>query len=179
MRYLFHPGCALYRTRKQAAERAAEYLKADLHTSCCKKAALAPVDGLIITVCPFCENVHRRNSVETITLWELIPDDFDFPDYSGLELSIHDSCKIRRKNLYSVVRKLLLKMNITIKEPLETMENSPCCEYWGSLENMEKRVLDMPVRSIVVYCNGCFRGMQTGGGKPIHLIDLLFGDNNP
>jgi hypothetical protein len=176
MRYLFHPGCTLYKVRRAASERAAEYLKADMHIACCKKET--PADCLIVTACPFCENMHRRNSAETVTLWELIPDDFNFPDHSGLVLSIHDACKIRRDKVYSTVRRLLIKMNITLKEPLKTRENSPCCEYWGSLETMKSRVAEMPVNKILVYCTGCFTGMEKGGGEPVHLIDLLFGDSD-
>lgn len=161
-------------TRKTAAERAAEYLKVDLYTSCCKKGDKTPSDAVIITVCPACENIHRRNSAETVTLWELISDDFNFPDHSGLELSIHDSCTVRRENIYMVIRKLLLNMKIVLKEPLRTKENSPCCEYWGSLDVMQNRVAEMPDKRILVYCTGCFAGMEKGGGKPVHLIDLLF-----
>jgi Fe-S oxidoreductase len=176
MRYVFHPGCTLNQTHKELSERVADYLKADLHTVCCQKSSFTPPDAVIITACPACELIHRRNSAETVTLWELIPDDFNFPDYSGLELSIHDPCKVRRKTLFTTIRKLLERMNIVLREPAETGGNAPCCEYWGRLEKMKRRVEEMPVNRILVYCTGCYKGMASGGGEPVHMIDLLFGD---
>jgi Fe-S oxidoreductase len=119
--------------------------------------------------------MHRRNSAETVTLWEFLPDDFIYPKYDNLEISIHDPCKVRRGRVYDSVRKLLEKMNIIVKEPLRTREKSPCCEYFGSAENMEKRVSELPLKDAAVYCTGCFAGISKGGGNPIHLIDLLFG----
>jgi hypothetical protein len=26
---------------------------------------------------------------------------------------------------------------------------------------------------VIVYCNGCEKGIKAGGGKPVHIVELL------
>lgn len=41
------------------------------------------------------------------------------------------------------------------------------------IQLMKEWVSQYTTEHIVVYCNGCERGIKLGGGKPIHMIELL------
>lgn len=41
------------------------------------------------------------------------------------------------------------------------------------IKNMQERVNLYTTEKIVVYCNGCERGIKLGGGQPVHIIELL------
>ncbi len=38
---------------------------------------------------------------------------------------------------------------------------------------MEEKVRSIETEEIAVYCNGCEKGIRLGGGKPLHLIEVL------
>lgn len=41
------------------------------------------------------------------------------------------------------------------------------------IEKMQERVKQYPTENVLVYCNGCERGLKLGGKQPIHLVELL------
>ena len=52
------------------------------------------------------------------------------------------------------------------------------CNVSGSLmgknRNITKGVkVEVGTEEVAVYCNGCERGILLGGGKPVHMIELL------
>lgn len=41
------------------------------------------------------------------------------------------------------------------------------------IEKMENWVSNYKTEDVLVYCNGCEKGIKLGGGNPIHIIELL------
>ncbi len=130
--------------------------------------------------------------------------DFALPDYSGLTVGVQDCWRDREHpEVGRAVRSLLKKMNISVREPEESGQASVFC---GNLhfepkkpENAallaqypRKRIFEMPreveealmreqvekfgTEYIVTCCNRCTLGIEAGGGKAIHILELVMGD---
>ena len=82
----------------------------------------AQTDGsVIVNVCAGCDRRFRTlyNGISTISLWEALValDNFPFPDYHGMEVSVHDPCPVRNAPaVHRAVRELLKRMNIRVRE---------------------------------------------------------------
>jgi Fe-S oxidoreductase len=188
----FNPGCALSIYKPEQENKIFEYLKENypdikLHKICCKHNPLLE-QGTIINVCAGCDKRFSTlyEHIDTISLWEIIDklNNFPFPDYKGMVMSLHDACPIREKSdIHKSVRNLLKKMNIHIIETKACKNNSICCgdSFYGELtlekihELMKKRAQSMPCSEVVVYCVSCIKSMYIGGKKPMYLLDLLTG----
>ena len=79
--------------------------------------------------------------------------DFPFPDYGGMPMSIQDTCYARKRpDVHETIRLLLQRMNIRIIEPQATCTHSKCCGHalYGKAatdkveELMRKRAGEMP-----------------------------------
>ena len=193
IKYLYSPGCSLTKREPQLGKKAYEYLNkslgnVDLYSACCRSGKPIPEGAVVINTCPGCDETFGSISedIKTITLWEIICSngDFPFPMYDNIKLTIHDACPMRKRpHVHEAVRKILERMNIKITEAKYHGESSVCCgySYKGELTDdevrnkMKERTSSMPVEDICVYCMGCFNAMTIGGGKPLHLADLLFG----
>lgn len=187
----FNPGCALSIYKPGLEKTVFEYLKDNfpdiqLHKICCRHNPQIS-EGVIINVCAGCDRRFSTlyEGVDTITLWEVLDklDGFAFPDYAGMEVSIHDACPIRGKPaVHQAVRSLLAKMNISVKEVPACKDKSICCgdTFYGKIpldevhRLMTKRAQSMPSDRVVVYCVSCIKSMHIGGKKPLYLVDLLF-----
>ena len=105
--------------------------------------------------------------------------------------------------LQDAVRQGLRKMNVDLVEAKENRSDTKFCGVWlnnpadkqcaslapktfGALEPYRKLlppeeqkaamtewVKQYATEEVVVYCNGCENGLRLGGGKPVHLIELL------
>ncbi len=105
------------------------------------------------------------------------------------------------------IRKCIGNMNIEIRELEKKRENADFCGVWlnnpapadcieaapvlfadlqkyrhilsaeEQKEKMADYVRQLPSQETIVYCNGCEKGLRLGGGKPVHMIGLLFCDN--
>lgn len=195
MNYIFVPGCALmsYKPRlaellKQWAER--HYGKmTDLLTCCFNRPEL--VDGCcLVTPCTTCDQRYRKLYPECgirFMLEDLADaDDFPFPDYAGVTMSIQDTCSGRTDPRYlNTVRRLLQRMHIKLVEPAKSGPTGRCCGQilYGKqpLEKVElfmkSRASEMPCDEVVVYCASCIQAIHCGGRKPRYLLDLLFGES--
>lgn len=192
---VFAPGCALMMYKPQLAHRITSFLNRaggaipEHHICCRHEPHLAP-GTQVINVCAGCDRRFRSlyEGVSTISLWEVLAasDDFPFPDYRGMPVSIHDACPTRTESrVHDAVRTLLGRMNIEVKEPAHTRTNSVCCgdSFYGVLpvsdvkERMKGRASQMPCEDVVVYCVSCIKAMYIGGKRPRYLIDLLFGED--
>ena len=81
----------------------------------------------MITVCSGCDRRYRQNyeKPSTVTLWEVLAEseDFDFPNYGAMPMTIIDACLTRdQPRVHDAVRKLAERMNIMIIEPDATRE---------------------------------------------------------
>ncbi len=195
MSHVYAPGCALMLYKPILAERLRSHLDASKavgpsHLTCCRHEPHLAPGSVVINTCAGCDRRFRQlyEGVSTISLWEMLTQDptFDFPDYHGAEMAIHDACPTRSENrVHVAVRTLLARMNITVIEPNATRTASICCgdSFYGELPDervaalMTKRADSMPREDVVVYCVSCVKAMHIGGKRPRYLVDLLFSED--
>lgn len=190
----FNPGCGLSIYKPEIENKILRFLNENygevtLHKICCHHDPQVEAGSLIINVCAGCDRRFRSlyEGVSTISLWEVLDglDAFQYPDYKGLKLSVHDACPVREKpQVHKAVRNLLKKMNIDIVETKFSGTNSICCgdDFYPKLtvekvhQKMKERADSMPCDEVCVYCISCIKSMHIGGKTPRHLIDLLMGE---
>ena len=195
MNHVYAPGCALMLYKPHLAERVLAHLNADdaVVTSlltCCRHEPHLEPGSVVINTCAGCDRRYRElyEGVSTISLWEVLAtsDTFDFPDYHGAEMAIHDACPTRtEERVHVAVRALLDRMNIVVIEPKSTRTHAVCCgdSFLGELpvdrvkDLMAKRADSMPREDLVVYCVSCVKAMHIGGKRPRYLVDLLFAED--
>ena len=194
MEKIFAPGCALILYKQELVEKIHKILnenmgEMDILTICCKNHPELIPRADVINVCPGCNKRYSQNyeDTTTISLWEVLAesDFFPLPDYNGKEMSIIDTCPTRSEvKIHKAIRTLLKKMNIRLIEPTKTGIKSTCCgdSFYGDIPTekikvqMKKRVSEMPVDDVVVYCVSCSKSVFIGGKKPRYMIDLLFNE---
>jgi len=191
---VYAPGCALILYKPHLAEKVLEHLRAvdtevANHTTCCRHNPHLEAGSVVINTCAGCDRRYRElyDGVSTVSLWEVLAEStsFDFPDYLGAEMTIHDACPTRTEDrVHNAVRALLGRMNITLVEPSATRERAVCCgdSFFGELADervktlMTTRADSMPREDVVVYCVSCIKSMHIGGKSPRYLVDLLFAE---
>ncbi|HDK7155412.1 TPA: (Fe-S)-binding protein [Clostridium botulinum] len=189
----FNPGCALSIYKPEIENKVLKFLNENygevtLHKICCHHNPQLEAGSLIINVCAGCDRRFRSlyEGISTISLWEVLDglEAFQYPDYKGLKLSVHDACPVREKpQVHKAVRNLLKKMNIDVVETKFSGTNSICCgdDFYPKLpiekvrQKMKERANSMPCNEVCVYCVSCIKSMYIGGKTPRHLIDLLIG----
>lgn len=192
MKRVYAPGCALMIYKPELAEKVLKFLNSDLgyisnHLTCCRHEPALEKGTQIINTCAGCDRRYRElyEGISTISLWEVLAESktFPFPDYNGMEMSIHDACPTRTEERVHIgIRKLLERMNIKIIETKNNRTKSICCgdSFYGVLsvnqvkEQMKKRAKEIPCEDVVVYCVSCIKSMHIGGKKPRYIVDLLF-----
>lgn len=195
MKEVFAPGCALLLYKPALADKTMSFLREYVdsnmkgHMICCRHEPRLENDTKVINTCPGCDRRFRGiyEGVSTISLWEVIAEckTFPFPNYNGMEMSVHDACPTRtEERVHNAIRKLLAHMNIRVVEPENTRHKASCCgdSFYDSLpvervhERMRIRANEMPREDVVVYCLDCVRSMSIGGKKPHYILDLLFNE---
>jgi len=195
MKQVYAPGCALMIYKPELAKKLLEYLNQDSndipeHLICCRHNPDLESGTQVINTCAGCDRRYRElyEGISTVSLWEVLAGSkaFPFPDYKGMEMSIHDACPTRtEERVHRAVRKLLERMNIKIIEPKNTRAKAVCCgdSFYGILpvgqvkEQMKKRSNEMPCENVAVYCVSCIKAMHIGGKIPRYIVDLLFGED--
>lgn len=195
MKQVYAPGCAFKIYKPELTERVLEFLNQNLgevpeHLVCCRHEPGLESGTRVINTCAGCDRRYRSlyDGISTISLWEILAEseNFPFPDYKGLEMSVHDACPTRTEvRVHKAVRRLLERMNITVVEPEHTGTNQRCCgdSFYPSLpvekvnEKMRERAAEMPREDVAVYCISCIKSMHIGGKKPRYIVDLLFGED--
>lgn len=190
----FNPGCALSVYKQEAQDRILNILNehfgsVKMHNICCHHDPKLPAGATIINNCAGCDRRFRSlyDGIETISLWEVLDTikGLPLPDYSGMTVSVHDSCSYRPKpQVHRAVRSLLKKMNIEIVESEFSGNSSICCgdNFYPKLpiekvnELQKKRAAQMPCQDVVVYCVSCIKSMAIGGKTPRHMVDLVLGE---
>lgn len=165
------------------------YGEVALHKICCRHDPLLEAGSLIINVCDGCDRRFRSLylGISTISIWEILDglDTFQYPDYKGMKVSVHDACPVRGKpQIHLAVRNLLKKMNIEVMESKFYGTHSICCgdDFYSKLpikqihQKMKERADSMPCNEVCVYCVSCIKSMYIGGKTPRHLMDLLMGE---
>lgn len=195
MQYIYAPGCALMSYKPHLAEKLKQeiqkiYGPVETLLNCCfNSPKLSEEATCIITPCVTCAASYRKLYPTHSVLFFLSKlaesDDFPFPDYGGIEMSIQDTCAARTQpEALSTIRRLLERMNIKLVEPAKSGTRAKCCGqvFYGKLEVtkveslMKARADEMPCQEVVVYCASCIMSMAVGGKRPRYIIDLLFGE---
>ncbi len=195
MHQVYAPGCGLLIYKPQLAQKTAVFLnRADRtipdYLTCCRSQPKLETGTRIINTCAGCDRRYRElyQGITTVSLWEILAESssFPFPDYHGITMSIHDACPTRSEaRVYSAIRTLLEKMNITVVEPKHTKAQARCCgdSFYGMLPvaqvklMMQQRADEMPCAEVAVYCISCIKAMHIGGKKPRYIVDLLFNES--
>lgn len=195
LKHVFAPGCALMLYKPHLAERIlGELSRVDpvpsLHLTCCRHEPHLAPGTVVVNTCAGCDRRFRGlyEGVSTISLWEVLARSatFEFPDYRGAEMAVHDACPTKsEERVHAAVRALLRKMNITVVEPHATRGHAVCCgdSFYGELDAhqvtalMTRRAGSMPRKDVVVYCVSCVKAMHIGGKRPRYLVDLLFSED--
>ncbi len=194
MNYVFAPGCALHIYNPELSHRIWRFLcdtvgDIELFLTCCHHDDNLPDGTTIINVCPGCNRRYksRRAGLSTVSLWEVIANNpsFPFPNYDGMEMSVHDACPTRTETgMHAAIRSLLQQMNIRVIEPQYTMTQQKCCgdSYYPAHsveevnQRMKERTAQMPAEHVCVYCISCVKSIHIGGKTPRYLAELLFGE---
>lgn len=194
MEYLYAPGCALLVYKPLLAEKLKQYIESHYGrmatlTACCFNKPVLEPGTCIITPCATCNNRYRSlyKDCRTIYILDVIANDpdFPFPDYGGIEMTVHDACAGRTDDLYmNAIRKLLERMNIRVVEAERSRKKGKCCGqvFYGKLplneveQKMKMRADEMPCDDVVVYCASCMQGISVGGKRPHYILDLLFNE---
>jgi Fe-S oxidoreductase len=192
---IFAPGCALMLYKPELAEKLHTFLmenfgEMDELNICCQHDPQLTEPTDIINICPGCDKRfgHDYTNASTTSLWEILAESefFHFPDYKGQKMTIIDACPTRdQERIHNSIRKILLKMNITLVEPEKTKAKGTCCgdSFYGLLpvdmvkEQMLKKASEMPVDDVVTYCVSCSKSVHIGGKTPRYIIDLLFAES--
>jgi Fe-S oxidoreductase len=191
MKQVYSPGCGLLLYKPELAKKVMACLEKNKelkeHTICCRHDPKLEEGTRVINTCPGCDRRFRElyEGISTISLWEILAnvESFSFPDYNGMEMTIHDSCPTRsEERVHDAIRRLLERMNIKVIEPEYTRTKAACCgdRFYDVLsteqvwQKMKERADTMPREDVVVYCLGCVRAMTIGGKKPRYILDLLF-----
>lgn len=190
----FNPGCALSIYKPEMEIKILEFLnenygKVELHKICCHHDPQLENGSSIINVCAGCDRRFRDryDGISTISIWEILDemDTFQYPDYAGSKMSVHDACPVREKpQVHQAVRNLLKKMNIDIVETKYHGSHSICCgdDFYQKLpmeqihQKMKARADSMPCNEVCVYCISCIKSIYIGGKEPRYLMDLLLGE---
>lgn len=192
MNNLYVPGCALMSYKPYLADKLIQFLEIrygrpeSFYTCCFHKPDISP-DTRILTPCVACMDVYEKRgyTVEFLLSDIARSNDFPFPDYGGMTMSIQDTCYARKRpDVHQTIRLLLERMNIRIVEPQATCSHSKCCgqTFYGKIDTskvedlMRKRANEMPCENVVVYCSSCIVSMMVGGKKPRYILDLLFNE---
>ncbi|MEY8310437.1 hypothetical protein AALA61_00345 [Oscillospiraceae bacterium 42-9] len=140
---------------------------------------------------------------ENLFVWLDREADFVLPDYSGLAVSVQDCWRDREHpEIHRAVRSLLSKMGVAVREISRNREQAGYC---GNLhfvpERLEAlalikarpdaRLYQFPEEEqkaifaeqlekhgglpVLCYCNRCKLGIETAGGKAVHLMELIMG----
>jgi len=194
MKQVYAPGCAFKIYKPELTEKVLEFLNGNQgdvpeHLTCCRHEPGLEIGTRVINTCAGCDRRYRSlyEGISTISLWEILAESssFPFPDYKGIEMSIHDACPTRtEERVHRGIRKLLERMNIKVVEPEFTGTNQRCCgdSFYPALtveqvkEKMRERAAEMPREDVAVYCISCIKSMHIGGKRPRYIVDLLFGE---
>ena len=195
MRQVYAPGCALTIYKPRLAAKVLACVRAELgdvsgHFTCCRHEPGLEPGTRVVNTCAGCDRRYRElyEGVSTVSLWEILAnsDSFAFPDYRGVEMTVHDACPTRtEERVHKAVRRLLARMNVTVVEAAASGTKAVCCgdSFFGVLpeervkEQMCKRAASMPREDVVVYCVSCVKAMAIGGARPRYLVDLLFDED--
>lgn len=137
MKQVYAPGCAFMIYKPELVKKVSEFLNKNIgdipdHLICCRHEPNLESGTRVINTCAGCDRRYRElyAGISTISLWEILAESktFPFPNYNGMEMTIHDACPTKtEERIHYAIRKLLERMNIKVIEPKNTRTNAKCC----------------------------------------------------
>lgn len=140
---------------------------------------------------------------ENLFVWLDREEAFPLPSYAGLTVSVQDCWRDREHpEIHQAVRSLLDKMGVTIHEIPESRERANYCgnlhfiperpearalmdarpdtALWQFSEEEQKLIFAEQLEKhgaqpVLCYCNRCKLGIETAGGRAVHLMELAMG----
>lgn len=135
--YYYIPGCDVRRNHPAAISKLEKYMNSKgIHTAeCCRKdLSFLREEDVIIENCTLCELMlaERTDTESFISLYEyLLKDDFAWPDYQGITLTLQDCFRTRNNaSIQEAVRRCLKLMNINVIETAENRSETEFCGVW-------------------------------------------------
>ncbi len=163
-----------------------EYL--DKHVECIRKEWEERNKPTYIFACASCQAFYQRYlpEMEIISLWEII-DSFQLPEIANNNTlktaALHDPCTSRDfPKMQESVRNIMSSLKQNYEELELGKENTRCCGFGGlageaneslSYTFAEERNKDTN-EDLLVYCAICRERMQKVGKKSLHILELLF-----
>lgn len=145
------------------------------------------------------DDIHDEN----LFVYLVNDPEFVWPDYSGLCVNLQDCYRDRNHpEIHDALREALARMHVKVKEITFSRERSVFCgtlHYEAQSEELKRLVLtqgNIPISKMdkeiqmklmkeavsqydcditVAYCNRCIKGIELGGGKAVHLLQLAMG----
>lgn len=207
MTQLFFPSCNFTAANPEASRRLGALMSRYMdEAGCCRVDPLRyPAGAEAIYLCQACRATLEQRAPGQFRLrnlfdWLLTRDDFDWPDYGGLTVTVQDCWRDRdHPEIHEAVRGCLRRMNVKVAEMAENRENSVFCGNihfeprraenlllleQTPLERLTPEQLSLlfaeqaekyPCPDVVTYCNRCTAGVSLSGQNAIHLARLITG----
>lgn len=207
---IYFPSCNFTKASPAAARRLREYMKEKMPVAgCCRVDRLEyPNGSKALYFCQACrETLETRAPAslqpENLFVWLTVQEDFPWPDYRGLTVTVQDCWRDREHpEIFAAVRTALARMGVAVTEMEENRENSVFCgnlhfeprkpENLALLERcgdtplfqcpeevqlamMREQAEKYPCQPVVAYCNRCKAGVEKAGLRAIHLVELAMG----
>lgn len=208
MSEIYFPSCNFTAASREAADRLRKYMSARMPVAgCCRTDARPYEDASAIYFCQACretlEEARPNLTSENLLVWLDGWEDFPWPDYSGLMVSIQDCWRDREHpEIHQAVRSALRKMGV---EYVEVQANREKADYCGNIHfnptseeyraihalHPETRLSQLSQEEQAVifreqvekhqglpalcYCNRCKSCLELGGGQAVHLVELAMG----
>lgn len=128
---------------------------------------------------------------------------FPWPDYGGVRMTVQDCWRIRdHRAMQEAIRRILKRMNIEAVEIPQSYEATDFCgatrfqvpspryeklcpkrlveggDFHPKPPEEQQRLMEengkrYETETVICYCTGCMTGVEMGGHKAVHLLDLI------
>jgi glutamate synthase (NADPH/NADH) small chain len=143
----------------------------------------------VILACSTCYQMLKENvsEAEIFSLWQVMVD-IGLPERRGLpprfpRFAVHDPCTTRHEpSIQKYVRRILEGLGQDYEELVLGQELTECCGYGGLMQNanpeiaaeVARRRANLSDADYLAYCAVCRDNLAAAGKRAVHLLDLLF-----
>ncbi len=143
----------------------------------------------LIVACPGCQKTLDQPDfgLKVRSAWQLLAESWSPEvDWKGLDVSVHDPCVARHDAATQDAVRLLINGTGARTVDLEASgEDTRCCGLGGRIGGVDPQLSRAVAQRrvaeasdpIVTYCTRCRAALQSGGGAPVHLLELLFAND--
>jgi len=140
----------------------------------------------LIVACPGCTRTLKEHvpEVRVTTAWELLAEKLEpTRNREGVEVSVHDSCKVRHEpGIHAAVRRLLSDRGSEVEELEYSGASTRCCGVGGRIfpvdsdlsRRISRRRAEESSLPMITYCAECRMALAGCGKESVHILDFLF-----